>query len=114
MLEAKIDDKPEPKTKKTKKTSKKRTPKGVRKGKHYQSKTQKFIKYMTRFHFSKNFQQFFNKGMKNHEFDPSHYKSYSTEKKIQIIDLIINKEVKEYPMKMHYSVENGAFLKGFQ
>ncbi len=36
------------------------------------------------------------------------------DKKIQIIDLIINKEVKEYKMRMHYSVENGAFLKGFQ
>jgi cyclopropane fatty-acyl-phospholipid synthase-like methyltransferase len=36
------------------------------------------------------------------------------DKKIQIIDLIINKEVQEYKMRMHYSVENGVFLKGFQ
>ena len=64
------DEGPKPKTKKTKGTSKKRTPKGIRKGKNYQSKTQKFLKYMTRFHFSKNFQQYFNKGIKNHQFDP--------------------------------------------
>jgi hypothetical protein len=113
LCEEEIDDEPESKTKKAKRIYKKRMPKGVRKGKHYQSKTQKFLKYMTRFHFSKNFQQYFNRGIINHQFDPSHYDNYSIQQKIKIIDLIINKEVKEYEMKMHYSVENGAFLKAF-
>ncbi len=113
MFDDQSDDKPKEKLRKPKRTQNRKVLKGIRKGKNYQSRTQKFLKYMTHFHFSKNFKQFFNKGIIDHRFDPNQFPNYEVDKKIEIIDLIIGKELKKYKMKMHYSVEKGNFLKDF-
>jgi hypothetical protein len=60
-----------------------------RRGKNNQSKTQKFLKYMTKYHFSKNFNQYRDKSLSDKNYDPDNFNYLPWEKQIELIDEII-------------------------
>lgn len=67
---------------------------------------------MTKYHFSKNFNQYRDKSLSDKSYDPENFNYLPWEKQIELIDEIIQ-ELQKYNMDMHYSVEKGEFLRGF-
>lgn len=60
-----------------------------RKGKHSQSKTQKFIQFMTQYHYSKNFNQYLRKKIIENVTDVKIYLNLNPETKSDVISSII-------------------------